>query len=137
MRSVFAVAVSMSVLPNVVVSASRRMSGPAQRVEDRHGVVDAGVDVEDHAAEFGIMAVLPLRALLRWLIASAASVDDIGRDVGELVGQALPLQPQADRVGEAEQRAGGRGIERMAAPEHDRDDRDPAAPGASCPRRTR
>ena len=53
--------------------------------------------------------------------------DDIGRDVGELIGQPLALQAKPHRIGEAEQRAGGGGIERVAAPEHHRDHRDPAA----------
>ena len=56
--------------------------------------------------------------------------DDIGGDVGQLVGQAAALQLDAESVGEAEEHAGGRGIERIVAREHDRDDRDPAAPGA-------
>ena len=56
--------------------------------------------------------------------------DDIGRDVGQLVGQAGALQADAEGIGEAEEDAGSRGVERIVAPEHDRDHGDPAAPGA-------
>src|SRR5271166_2506057 len=55
---------------------------------------------------------------------------NVGGNVGQLVRQAETLQMDADRVGEAEQDAGRGGIEGVVAPEHHRDDRDPAAPGA-------
>ena len=54
---------------------------------------------------------------------------DVRRDIGELIGQPLPLQAQPHRVGEAEQRAGCRRIDGMGASEHHRNDSDPAPAG--------
>jgi hypothetical protein len=47
-----------------------------------------------------------------------------------LIGQSLALQPDAHRIGKAKEHASPRGIERIGAPQHHRDDRDPSAPRA-------
>ena len=52
---------------------------------------------------------------------------DIGSNISELIGEAMALQVHPDRVGEAEQHTGGRGVKRIVATEHDRDDGDPTA----------
>lgn len=56
--------------------------------------------------------------------------DDVGRHVGELVGQALTLQADTESIGEAEQHAGAGRVKRIVARQHHRDHGDPAAPGA-------
>ena len=52
---------------------------------------------------------------------------DIGSNVCELIGEAVALQVHPDRVGEAEQHTGRRGVKRIVATKHDRDDGDPSA----------
>ena len=55
---------------------------------------------------------------------------DIGSDIRELIGEAVTLQVHPDRVGEAEEDTGRRGVERIVATKHDGDDGDPTPAGA-------
>ena len=50
---------------------------------------------------------------------------DIRSNIRKLIGEAATLQVHPYRVGEAEEHTGRRGVKRIVAAKHDRDDGDP------------